>query len=194
MSILINLLPDVRQAKIRERRRRQLASGVAVVIWIVCGTVVSLLTVYEVGQKAIISSLTSNIASNEDKIRAIPGLTDALTAEQSLSSLTSLYGQRVYMTKFLRAYMAADPSTTVLTSLTVDSQNNLTVVGYGPDYASIAKLARAMTDSNVTIGPNSAVANTPYFNNVSITSAAGGQAGIDFTINAVIDPGALSAN
>jgi Tfp pilus assembly protein PilN len=195
MSILINLLPDIRQAKIRERRRRQLASGIAVVIWIVCGGVVALLAVYEIGQKAIISSLTNNIASNEQHLEAIPNLTNALTAQQALASLPSLYSQRIYMTKFLQAYTTADPTTTTLTSLTVDAQNNLTLVGVATDYSAVAKLARAISASNVSIGLNSAASNTPYFNNVTISSAsADGQTGIDFTINAVIDPGALSGN
>ena len=61
-----------------------------------------------------------------------------------MASLPSLYGQRVYMTKFLQAYSASDPTAVSLNSLTIDTTNKLTVEGSGQSYAAVAKLARGV--------------------------------------------------
>ena len=53
MSILINLLPDLRQARLEDGRRKQLVTGVSVSIWVVCGGLLVLLSIYEGGQKIL---------------------------------------------------------------------------------------------------------------------------------------------
>jgi hypothetical protein len=194
MSILINLLPDIRLAKIRERRRRQLASGLAVSLWVVCGGVLVLMFVYYASLKVEISSHSTSINRKEGQLQNVSGLTDALTAEQHLSSLSLLYGQRVYMTKFFQAYQSATPNDVTIGSLTIDSNNNLAVQGTAASYAEVAKLARAVSDANVTVGPNAAASNMPYFSNVNVTNVATGTNGITFSLNAIVGAGAESAN
>jgi Tfp pilus assembly protein PilN len=193
MNILINLLPDVRQAKLRERRRRQMASGISVMVWVVCGAVVALMAVYVAGQKVVIANYTNSINSNKAKLQAVSGLVDALTAEQHLASLPSLYEKRIYMTKFFEAYTSASPGDVSLTSMTIDSQNALVVNGVGATYASVAKLARALEAANVSVGTTAAANNTPYFSGVTITNVSSTTAhGVSFTIGATLDTGVTS--
>ncbi len=193
MSILINLLPDIRQAKLREGRRRQLVTGVSVSIWVVCGGLLVLLSIYEGGQKIIISRDSNTINQKEQTLRAVPNLLSAYTAEEHLASLPSLYGQRVYITKFLQAYSASDPTAVTLNSLQVDAQNNLTIEGTGQTYAAVAKLARALADSNVTVGTGASPTNMPYFSNVQIGQLdyTPGQ-GVTFTLSAILSSGVVS--
>jgi Tfp pilus assembly protein PilN len=194
MSILINLLPDIRQAKLRDRHRRQLATGLSVALWGVCGGVLVLMTLYVAGQKVVINSLSSNITTMENQLQAIPGLTDALTGQQHLASLPSLYGQRVYLSKFFQAYTASDPSSVTLGSMDIDNSNNLVVNGTADTYASVAKLARALEESNVSIGTGAAASNTPYFSNVNITSVGSATGGIGFSLSAVLGTGVVSGS
>jgi len=185
MTTLINLLPDLRQAKLKERRRRQLATGVGVTVWVVCGAVIALLSVYAAGQKVVISNHTKSIAEKEDSLRSVTGLVDALTANQHLASLPDLYGQRVYLSKFFEAYSQSDPTSVALSSLQVDSSNLLTILGTAPSYAEVAKLARALTAANVTVGPGASESNTPYFTSVTIGGLDySDKAGVSFTITA----------
>jgi Tfp pilus assembly protein PilN len=194
MSILINLLPDVRQAKLQERHRRQLATGLSITAWVICASLVVVMILYVAGQKVVINSLTSNISNKESQLQAIPDLTDALTAEQHLASLSSLYNQRVYMSKFFQAYEAASPTNVTLNSMNIDDQNNLTINGTSNTYASVAKLARALEDSNVTLGAGASTSNTPYFSDVNITSVGSASGGIGFTISAVLGTGVVSGS
>lgn len=194
MSIMINLLPDLRQAKLRERRRKQLASGISVLVWAICGGVVILLSIYVAGQKVAINVLSSGIKDKENKLQSISGLTDALTAQEHLDSLNSLYSKRVYMTKFFDAYTQADPANAVLNSLTVDQSNLLTVSGEAKTYADVAKLDRALEASNTQVGQDAKPSNEPYFSNVNITSVAADAKGVQYTITAQMAPGVTEGN
>ncbi len=195
MTMLINLLPDLRQAKLKERHRRQLVTGVSVTVWIACGAIVALLFVYMGGQKVIIATTTKSVSDKEASLQSISGLEDALTASQHLSSLSSLYAKRVYMSKFFDVYMQANPATVALSSMQIDSSNILTILGTAPSYAEVAKLARALEGSNVTVGAGAAEANAPYFSNVSILSLDNSaKTGVSFTISATLAAGVTSGS
>ena len=193
MSVLINLLPDLRQAKLRDKRRRQLASGVAVVTWSVCGGAIVLLSIYWGGQKAFIAAKSSSITDKIQQLRDVPGITDALTAQEHIAALPGLYGKRVYISKFLSAYSASNPTEIALSSLTLDATNSLKVTGTANSYAAVAKLARALEQSNITVGPNAQTTNEPYFTNVEITGASADSTGnINFTLDVVVGSGAVT--
>lgn len=194
MSIIINLLPDLRQAKLKDRRRKQLASGISVLVWSICGGVVILLSIYTAGQKVAIGVLSNGIKDKESKLQSISGLTDAMTAQEHLDSLNSLYNKRVYMTKFFDAYSQADPTDAVLNSLTVDQSNTLTVSGEAKTYAEVAKLDRALEASNVQVGQDAKPSNTPYFTNVTITNVNADAKGVSYTITAMMGSGVTEAN
>jgi hypothetical protein len=193
MSIVVNLLPDVRQAKLREHRRRQLASGIAVMIWVVCGVTLILMLVIITGQKVAINLATKDIQDKTGQLKQVTGLTDALTAQQHMAALPGLYGQRVYMTKFFDAYQQADPRTITVNSMAVDSTNVLSVVGTSGTMADIAKLDRALEASNVKVGTTAAPTNSPYFTNVTITSDSRGGNKINFSIKATLSGGVTQA-
>jgi Tfp pilus assembly protein PilN len=192
MSVLVNLLPDIRQAKLRERRRRQLVSGVAVVTWAVCGGIIVLLTVYVAGQKVAIGVLSNSINDKTKQLKSISGLPDALTAQQHMAALPGLYEKRVYVTKFFDAYTASSPTDITLDSMKIDAGNTLLVTGKGRTFAAVAKLDRALEASNVKVGKDSSASNEPYFTDVSIGSADNGAAGVSFTIHATLASGVTS--
>src|SRR4249919_3959872 len=93
MSILINLLPDLRQAKLKERRRRQLVSGISVLVWSICGGVVLLLVIFSTGQKVMIHNLDNSIEQKKNELTAMTDLPEALTAADHLNSLHGVGGQ-----------------------------------------------------------------------------------------------------
>jgi Tfp pilus assembly protein PilN len=200
MGILINLLPDLRQAKLRERRRLQLVAGVSVMIWVVCGAVIVLMSLYVAGQKVIINNLTNSINSEKRQLSEVPNLIEAFTAEQHLASLPGLYSQRVFMTKFFDAYTQANPQDVTLNSMAVDQSNMLTVSGSGKNYAAVAKLARALEAANVKVGSGAKATNAPYFTNVQIVTVrnsgagANNKTGVQFSIEASLQSGVTSGS
>jgi Tfp pilus assembly protein PilN len=193
MSIMINLLPDLRQAKLRQRRRRQLALGVSFLVWAICGGSLVVMFLYSAGQKVLISTRTSAINDKKEQLKQVDGLMDALTAQQHLASLPQLYSQRVLFSEFFKAYSQADPVDVTLESLTVDERNVLTVNGVGRSFAAVAKLARALEASNVTLGDDAAKTNMPYFSDVAISNTINTPGkGIVFNMTATVSPEVLS--
>lgn len=192
MSVAINLLPDLRQAKLKDLRRRQLAVGVGITVWVVCGALVALLSVWAAGQKVVINTLTGSIKEKQEALRQVDGLIDALTADQHLASLPALYAKRVYLSKFFESYMAASPVDTTISTLAIDASNSLKITGNAPSYAQVAKLARALEASNVTVGPGAAAGNTPYFKDVTITGVDASDKTVAFTITTTISSGAVT--
>ncbi|HEY6737121.1 MAG TPA: PilN domain-containing protein [Candidatus Saccharimonadia bacterium] len=194
MSVLLNLLPDLRQAKLREQRRRQMAVGISVLVWAACAGVVLVLFLFSAGQAVQIAVHSHNIDDTKTKLQSVSGLTGALTAAQHLNALPELYANRVLFTKFFGAYQDADPLDVTLSSLHVNEANVLTVNGVSKSYAALAKLQRAMELSNVSVGQRASAQNTPYFSNVSLDSAVNTTGkGINFTLSAQVSSEALHA-
>jgi Tfp pilus assembly protein PilN len=192
MSILVNLLPDIRQAKLRERRRRQLVSGVSVLVWIVCGGIVVVMVLVSTGQKLVIKTLTDDIKSNESKLQGMADLPAALTAADHLAALPGLYDKRAYFTHFLEAFELADPTDVTISNMTLDPTKALAVTGEAKSFAAVAKLARAIAAYNVTVGPDAKPNNAPYFASVNIVTASQDATGVSFTMKAVVSGGAFS--
>jgi Tfp pilus assembly protein PilN len=194
-GVLINLLPDLRQQKLKEKHRRQLVTGASVATWVVCGVIVVGLVLTAGGQKVLISNTTKNIKEKQAQLEGTSGLLDALTAHQHLASLPALYDKRVYLTKFFTVYQETDPVNIVLSSLDVDANNLLTVHGSAPTYAEVAKLARALEASNVKVGSNAAESNAPYFTGVNIVTVdSGDRSGVSFTITSSLSGEVVSAS
>jgi Tfp pilus assembly protein PilN len=194
MSIVINLLPDIRQAKLRDRHRRQLFFGISILIWAVSGAVVVLLGIYAAGEALVIRNVSNTINTQKNQVQNISGLTTALTAEEHLSSLPSLYNERVYLSQFFKDFQAIDPGTVDISTLTVDSGNNLTIGGTATDYTAVGTLARAMEDANVGSGTSATSTNTPYFTGVTIVSAGSVSGGVSFSIQAVVGTEVVSGS
>ena len=202
MSALINLLPDIRQAKLREVRRRQIMSGSAIATWIVCGVVILGLSLTTATQKVLINKVTTSVSDKKQQLTKTEGLVDALTAQQHLNALPSLYMKRVYMTRFFKALSLSDPSDITLSSMNVDGINLLTVTGDARTYASVAKLARALTlapnlptVATATSTASPAATLSPYFSNVVITEVSKSTTkGVSFTLQATMEPGVTNAS
>ncbi len=186
MSVLINLLPDTRQAQQQNSKRRQLATGIAVGIWSVCGGLLVLVGLYVASQKLIINSVTHDIATKQKQLEGTKNLVKALTAQQHLAALPGLYSQRAYLTKFFTTYSQANPTEVSLNTLSLDTNGILTVNGSAASYAAVAKLAKGLEAVNITVGTGASSSNQPYFTNVSLQSANRSNNRISFTLNATL--------
>jgi hypothetical protein len=162
-------------------------SGAAVLVWAVCGALVALLAIYAVGQKAIIASVTHQIKQKESDLEAMPDLIPAMTAQQHVTSLSSLYKKRVYLTKFFEIYSEATPVDVTISSVAISEDGLLTASGTAPSYAEAAKVSRALAACNVKVCQNANSNNSPYFTNVTLSaSGSSNKTGITFSINASV--------
>jgi Tfp pilus assembly protein PilN len=193
MTARINLAPEVYQHAQQNKSHKRLATSLAVLISAVAiGLVVALLVLIGV-QKVYLTSVRSTIASDESKLQTFPDLQEAVTVQQDLTSLSSLEGQRVYLTKFLNVLQQTDPQGVTLSSLSLDSSNDLQVSASATNFNLATKLAKALEASNVQIGQNASASNSPYFSNVTLSEVDNsGQGGVSFSITAQVASGVTS--
>lgn len=194
MSLVVNLLPDLRQARLKEQRQRRLATAISIIVAVSGVGILLLLFAFSVGQQVIMNDLTKKISTKEANIRNTVGVIGALTAQQRLDALSTVWTQRVYMSKFFEAYEQANPNDVTLNDLAIDSNNQLQVSGMAGSYKSVSKLAEAMMQENVTFGKDAKSVNQPYFTSVAIRSANSTDAGLSFAITASLSSEAVNGN
>jgi Tfp pilus assembly protein PilN len=194
VSITINLLPDLRQTRLREQRQRRLVTVITIMVVSISAGLVLLLFVFNIGQKVITDNLSKDITSKEKKLQNTASLVDALTAQQHIQSLPAVWAQRVYFTKFFDAYSQVNPNAVVLNSLSVTPDNLVTIGGNASSYKDVSQLADAMSAENVTLGTGASTSNPPYFVNVQIRSITSSSTGYIFSLTAGISKEVVSGN
>lgn len=190
--VKINLLPDLRQAKLHEQHRRQLAVSLGVLVCIIVIGVLVVMLAIGVTQKLQISSLTSRINSRQSQLEGISGLTTALTAQQTLNNLPSLYSQRVYFSHLLAVLATLQPSTLSVSNISDSTAGVVTLSGNASNYTTVALFAKALATGT----PNTAQYDKEGspFSSVTIASVSEGQgtSGVTFSLNATVSSQVLS--
>ena len=194
--VMINLLPDLRKAKLREQNTRQLAISVASATVIVSVAAIVVLVLVTQAQALQIRLLTNSISDKQAQIkREVPAAQDIATAQQHLASLAKLYGQRPSLSKFFTVLESVANSDIALNSVSLDATNKLTVNGQAKNYQAASRLAEAMQASNIEIGANASPSNTPDFSNVLLSGLGSDQSGkVSFTITAQLATGVTRGN
>jgi hypothetical protein len=195
MSIRLNLLPDLRQQKLRDKQRRNTATVVAIAICSAVGALTLILGLYYGSQKLSINHVTSKINDKENQLKANTELPDALTASQSLALISELSAKRDYYSKFLNATSTITPTAISFNSIKIDNTRGMVADGSSDSFATITKLAAALAAENVTLNVNTVDGGSPYFSNILITQVAKDQSGkVTFTITATLEAGVTDAN
>lgn len=192
--IRINLIPDLRQAKLRDQHRRQLTVSIGV---LVAGVVIGVLIILEVvvqAQNLQISSYNNQISSRQSQLENIKGLPAALTAQQALNALPSLYQQRVYYTNLFGVLSSLAPSGLTINNIDetgLAAVQGIQITGTATSYTQVALFAQALMVGNTATEKVSDGASP--FSSVtidSITSGQNGQVSYELTVN--INPEVLS--
>lgn len=173
MSVLINLLPDVRQARIRSERSKRTAASVT---FLICGgvlVVVAILGVVVGGQRAVIGIMSSSIKIKHEKLVSQPNIQEAYNAQQHLAALPALYADRAYLSQFFEVLQQSMPNEIVISTLNVAEGNLIQVTGSARTYSSAAKFAKSLRLSGLEPTEGAAEAAEPRFTNVTLETASG---------------------
>ncbi len=187
MAVLINLLPDVRIAKERAARQRQLVISISTVVTAASVGLIVLMFLINGALNLRINQLTSSIQSDQQKLESTPNLVEALTVQQHLAMLPDLYKQRVKMTKLLDVLAADSPNQFSLSAITTDASGVIKVTGTAKTYATVQRFATAIEKNNHT-----KVTGGTDFTNVILGSASGSNNNIAFSLTATATPGVTS--
>ncbi len=181
MAAAINLLPDIRLAKLRARRNRHLAVGVATIVCVISASVVLLLLLLIGAQNIRLAQINNNIKNKQAELDQITNLADIVTLQQHLDSLPGLYNSRIHLSRFFKVLVAVSPKELTVSKLELDSLNTLKVSGQSRNFATVNKLVKALEASTQDGRPNFDNIVLESLTNESVNKAA-------FTLTATMAP------
>lgn len=132
--IQFNLLPDVKQEYIRSQRLKRLMVSVSFIASAVALGVltISLSTVYLVQRKAI-NDLNNDIASNSKTLKSIENISDILTVQSQLNSLSTLNAQKPVTSRIFGYLAQLTPNQATISDLKLDyTTSSMTISGNAP--------------------------------------------------------------
>lgn len=132
--IQFNLLPDIKQQYIRTQAIKRLVISVSFVAGTVALVIflLALSSVYIV-QKKSISDLNNSIHANSATLKNSPNITDILTVQGQLNTLSSLHQQEPMASRLFGFLSQLTPTQATIADLKVDySQNTMTISGNAP--------------------------------------------------------------
>jgi Tfp pilus assembly protein PilN len=189
MAVLINLLPDLRQEKLRNKQLSRLAKLIAGGIVGVCLALVGSMYLITLGQNVKSAQLSSQITQKRDKINSVADLQKILTVQQHLESLDALYKQKTYVSKFYQLLSSLEPKEVSIRSLNLDQQRSLTLNASARNYLSVAKFMKALEASNLSLGFGAKPTNAPYFSGIKVNAVTADSANqVSFSLTATISP------
>lgn len=189
MAILINLLPEVRQNKIKAKRQRQLAITSAVAVCAVSLGVVAVLALITGGQALLIGQLQRDIDTTTAEIKKDQELPRILTVQSHLASLNKLYDSRVYMTSLFKLLPSVTPGEFALSSFSLDANGLISVTGTARSNAVVDKFVKALEAGRDDKSPNQ-----PHFSNAVITSITKDDSGkASFSMTLQLNSGVTNA-
>lgn len=182
MTAKINLAPEIYQRSQRNKQLKRWATTLTITICAVAVGVVILMLVILGGQKAGIAVLSGDIKHKQDQIKQMSDLDDAATAQQHLENWQQLNSTKPKVSRFFTVLQTFTPLGISVSSLTIDNGNTITMAGTAKDYALADKLVKALDAANVTIGPNAAASNKPFFTDTKLTSVGQEVSGVTFQL------------
>ena len=144
MSARINLAPEVYQDSQRSKRRKKLATTIAVAVCSISGGLVVLGLIIIAGQTVFLSTLQKDISDRETKVESYSDLPDAVTAQQHLASLNDISAQKVHFSRFFSVLESLAPQGFAVSTISISNYNLLTMSASDTTYALVTTFAKAL--------------------------------------------------
>jgi Tfp pilus assembly protein PilN len=175
----INLLPDLRQAKIRDKQRRQLAITIAVgmVVGVAALLVLGFLIIQ--GQNLRINQLTNSITDKKAEIKKTSNVNEILSLQARAAALPGLFGKRLYITKLLSTLSTNQPADVAFSSFSL-TQNSVSISATGKSYQAAARIALALQQAKTN--------GQLDFTNVVLSAVSVSGTTTSYSITATVNP------
>lgn len=170
MTTRINLAPEVYQTSQRNKRRKKLASTVAILVGVVCTAIVGVLILIVLSQKGILLGLQGSIDGKKEKLAEMSDLQAAVTLNDHLQSWNKLNSEKTYLSAFFTVLQDFAPQGVTVEALAIADDNTLEVKATAKTYALATKFAKALDAANVEIGNEPSASNTPFFSGTELAS------------------------
>ena len=190
--IQFNLLPDIKKEYIKTQRIKRLvmnasfiASAAALAIFLILAS-----SVYVV-QKKSIHDLKNDIDSNTNTFKNIPNISDALTVQSQLGSLSTLHAQKPSASRLFSYLTTLTPNNATISNLKIDfTANTLTIDGNAPGFDVVNTFVDILkfTTYSVQGGTNTPATPPHAFSSVVVSTFSRGAASATYEISCSFDP------
>lgn len=193
MSVLINLLPQVHQSRVKDQNQRRLATTASLVVLIFSAVTLLGLFIFTQAQSWTLGRLQKDINERQAQLESTPNISEMLTTQANLAALPGLYSSRVHMTQLFNVLSSLAPIDIRLSVLDVQN-GGVSLTGRASNFSTVAKLVKALEASNIELGSGASKANAPHFTDVTLVSITPGAEGAAFNITAKMSGEVTSAS
>lgn len=186
--IQLNLLPDIKQEFIRTQRVKSLMLAVSLTATAVALGLLALSAsaVYLV-QRKVISDLNANIKSSSATLSSSPNVSDILTVQSQLDSLSTLNRQKPVASRIFGFLSRLTPQQATISDLRLDyTQDSMTISGNAPSLDVVNAFVDGLKFTNYTLkgSSNSQAA----FSTVVLSSFSRNDKSATYSITLNFDP------
>ena len=196
MVAQVNLLPGLKQDKLKGKRTRQLAISIGVTVAVIAIVVPVILFAYRSTQSLVLSRTQKSINEHLDTIRNFEDIDTMLSVKDNLNDLPALYNRRLYISELFKILPAATPQEVRFSSLEITSSSGFTIVGRTDSYRAVEKLFEALKQLSVEVKINriepDPQANGDFQNLLLLEQSGLSGDEVSFTITGQFNPGLIS--
>lgn len=186
--IQFNLLPDVKQAYIKAKRRKHLIVTSCSSVIGVCLLILALLFGYvNFGQKQHLNALSKDINAQVKNLQDTQDLDKILTVQNQLSVLSSLHDDKPVASRLFTYLTQTTPSEISISKLDVDFQaHTMKVSGSSSTLNNVNQFADTLKFTDYTKGDDEA--KQKAFSDVVLSSFGRTETAANFAIDLTFDP------
>jgi Tfp pilus assembly protein PilN len=191
MAVLINLLPEARLAKLRDVKRKRLATTVMIVVCVVILTIIGTLLVLmaynatvSAANKGEITTLNEEIAKSKDMEQ------QAATIQEHLATFYSLNSSRLFASEIFSNFGNTIPSDVTVSSFALADDYTATISGSTSSIKQVSIFSNALEEYNVNFKPQENLDRKQLFSDVKITSVSKDNTSskVTFSMTFKVDP------
>ncbi len=189
MSIQINLLPEARLIKLRNKSKKTRYLAIAAVIGGSLTAVAIVLIMLQVFLVATFRQGEDNIKTlNADISKSVTTEQVSATLQANLASFYALNNSRTYATRIFSNLFKAVPENITITSVGIDSKDAISISGTTDSFASVSKFALILELYNLDYLPQPDLERKAVFTDTRIVSVNKSTDGnVAFSITCKVD-------
>jgi len=167
--IELNLLPDIKLDYIKAQRTRRLVLSISVLVSIVAVAILALLLSLDGLQHKHLSDLNKDIKDESSKLQGEPNITQILTVQNQLESLTALHASKPNASQLFTYLGQVTPAQIDINNFTIDfTLQTVTMTGDADALSSVNQYVDTLKATTYTTSANTTA--TKAFSNVVLSA------------------------
>lgn len=189
MMTKINLAPDVRQEKLKTKKRNFFVTMTAILIIAATLIFILILQGYRWSRVYSLDQTKKKISSTEDELKNYKDIEEmVINIEKGLNAVGEIEKNQPKWSKFVPVLEQVTPNDVKFVELSMEG-NKFTAKAEGKQVQSIARVIKSLEDYKYQ--GNKEAEGKPLFKSVNVDGYKGGGSGVDFEITFEIEQGVL---